>query len=162
MHEYPENKGRVLLGFVFVASAENPDIVTQALGIEPDSAIYDGKRHVSRRPDGTIHERMMALNNIPNQWFSWGAWKEHGSVQAQLENWCDRLEGKRQAIAYILSRKAIGLLTCACEAAKGKEASFCLPANLVKKVADTGLPLTVTFSPPFDPSELQGATRGGI
>jgi hypothetical protein len=113
MHEVLERRGRVLLGFVLETGS--PDSITETLGIEPDSAIYHGGRHVSRCPDGSIHEYEMSSTGLPVTWFSWGGWNETGSVQDQLEHWCERLNGKKDALSSIQAAGVYGSLHCHCE-----------------------------------------------
>lgn len=155
MPESVENKGRVLLGFIL--EGEDPDAVTRILGIEPDSVLHEDGRHVSRYPDGSIHEHTMSTTGIPAQWFSWGGWKECGSVQVQLEHWCERLRDKREAVSSILATGAYGGLTCCCEVEEEESPTFILPAALLEDIARLGLDLNVSFLPPYEPPKERDA-----
>ena len=135
---------------IVVGDDLEPEVVTSALGWNPDRSWRRGERKRFTRPDGTERVFDSAHN--------WGGWKlfaadgeRERSLQDQLAAWLERLRVKRPALLGLGDRGWEVELNCFAATSE----CLVLPVTVLGELASLGVRLALTFSADADASAAE-------
>lgn len=122
----------------------DPDVVSEALGLEPSDSWKRGEQRIITRIDGSVKQ----LDIIHKQ----GGWKvrmpekyKDEPLYMQLALWRNRLRKRREAIWSMRERGWIAELVCYV----GSVEALVLPNYQMRELADLGVDLSLDIFPPM-------------
>jgi len=120
----------------------NPDVITDALGLQPSQAWRRGDNHSSVKADGTVR-----VCETIHKWGGWKRWLEGDlrdmPLTTQLLHWADLLTEQASFISGLTEKGCAVEMNCCVIT----EASVVIqvPAQIQQKFGELGVDLDVTF-----------------
>jgi hypothetical protein len=131
---------------VFYGKDLNPEAITKALGIEPDSYFYPGESHCDK--SGKIIYRRKG-----GQWLIRSRLRRNASLENHLKDLLNRL-GDRKAIVKKIAKSWLCDVTISVQPAIDvANANYYFHADLINEFTKLGINIHFSFYPPYFPDE---------